>query len=188
MRKTGIYLIVEFVLFFVSFDALADVGMISDMDTSNGGVVSSSPTQKPCPLRGYRRTSCPVGQVAQNFCPENEQYFSSCGCDLNYYQFSEQNCNLDKQELSGSTCVSENNIKLYKSCSCKSSFKFCKEGAFKTSTSCEDSSGVKYAICNEDIPSCESIGHLSSVPVGYKCNEISNEYMKCYVSSTCTKI
>ncbi len=78
-------------------------------------------------------------------------------------------------------------LKLYKNCKCKSVFKFCKEGYFHSSASCTDEEGAKYAICNEDIPSCESIGHLSSPPAGYSCQEVSNEYMKCYISSTCTK-
>ena len=187
MKKKAIWFFVFVGVLFTYSNLFAAIRLAADNYVpKEGGKQDSQLEKKPCQLRGYKYTTCPTGQIAQDHCPDNDRYFASCACDLNVYKYSNQNCDVETKVLSGSTCMS-GEIKLYKNCSCKSSFKFCKEGAFHKSSACQDEEGEKYAICNEDIPSCESIGHLTNPPAGYQCQQISNEYMTCYIAGSCIK-
>lgn len=178
LRKTFSLLLISFILT-SSNNAFSGVRNVTDDDANR----VPKGVQVTCPQMGYKLTSCSKGMIPSQPC--DSKYFKECICDLSIYQFSDENCN-EYKTPSGSSCTYEG-IKYFEKCECKKEFKICKSGAFRDAESCTDSKGIKYNICNEHIPTCESIGHLSEPLAGYDCDVVQNQYMKCYVMKTCKK-
>ncbi|MDD4557188.1 MAG: hypothetical protein PHE89_07725 [Alphaproteobacteria bacterium] len=182
MTKSIKHFVIALLLFSVSSpQAIAGVRSIVEPNARRDTNYENYPStvDKPCFSQGYSLVTCPTGKTPEDYCPSDSNFFKSCTCDFNLYSYSEQNCDTAKYVLNGETCSVQGQV-FYKGCICKSDFKKCDTGSFPSSETCTDSDGTKYAICNEDIPSCESIGYFSAVPSGQTCETISNEYMNCY--------
>jgi len=104
-RKYILWLVTLFML--IPAAASAGVYFATKEDSS-----SSYEQTRPCfvdyPLYG----SCSGNKTPRDFCPTDNRYFRSCGCDTTVYQYDASNCK-DNKTLGGKSCDNK-----YETCNC----------------------------------------------------------------------